>query len=103
VAATYTDLINGYGRQLDGLGAASLDAARVELLRQGLLWSRLGLFPGDAGGELGKQLVEASEQLRLRQGETGLSISTSEEAGVPFFVLRGDQSRLEQAGAQSGG
>lgn len=103
VAATYTDLINGYGRQLDGLDAASLDAARVELLRQGLLWSRLGLFPGDAGGELGKQLVEASEQLRLRQGETGLSISTSEEAGVPFFVLRGDQSRLEQAGAQSGG
>jgi hypothetical protein len=103
LAAAYTDLINGYGRQLDTLDAASLDAARVELLRQGLLWSRLGLFPGDVGGELGTQLIEASEQLRLRQGETGLSISTSEEAGVPFFVLRGDRSPVEQAGAQSGG
>jgi hypothetical protein len=88
---------------LDALDAASFDTARVELLRQGLLWSRLGLFPGDGGGELGRQLIEASEQLRQRQGETGLSISTSEEAGVPFFVLRGDRSRLEQAGSQSGG
>ena len=103
VAAAYTELINSYGRRLDSLDTASLNVARVELLRQGLLWSELGLFPGDAGGELGRQLVEASGQLRLRLGDIGLSIAINEETGVPFYILRSGDAPIPQAGEQGGG
>ena len=103
VAAVYTELINSYGRRLDSLDKVSLDAARVELLRQGLLWSELGLFPGDAGGELGRQLVAASSQLRLRLGGIGLSIAVNEETGVPFYILRSGDAPIPQAGEPGGG
>ncbi len=105
LVSAYTELINAYGRRLDTLDAASLDAARVELLRQGLLWSRLGLFPGDAGGELGRQLVEASDQLRQRLGNVGLRIELNDAPGAPFYILRSADvpASQGQAGSQGDG
>ena len=43
LASTYTELINGYGQQLDTLDSVEAALARVELLRQGVLWTRSGL------------------------------------------------------------
>jgi hypothetical protein len=102
LASTYTELINGYGRQLDALDATSYDVGHMDLLRQGLLWSRLGLFPGDAGLELGRQLVEASTTMRQRLGNAGLGVATSDDAGLLFYILRGG-APSEQAATQDGG
>ena len=57
MSTAYTDLVNGYGRQLDTLDPVEALTARVELLRQAVLWVRLGLFP-DQGAEeaLSRQL-----------------------------------------------
>jgi hypothetical protein len=85
----YTDLINGYGRQLDTLNPADALIARVELLRQGVLWTRLGLFPDHAEQLLSEQLVEAAETLWLRQGEVGLVVEAKQATGWRLYVLAG--------------
>lgn len=84
----YTDIINGYGQQLATLGAVETLSARVELLRQGMLWVRLGLFP-DQGAEqaLSQQLTEASRDLWTRQGGVGLAIVTQQERGRVLYLL----------------
>ncbi|MGQ9841000.1 MAG: hypothetical protein ACUVR4_10885 [Anaerolineae bacterium] len=97
LAGAYTDLINGYGQQLaqlDPLGAAQ---ARLELLRQGVLWARLGLFP-DRGAEalLSEQLAEASRQLWTRQGGMGLTIVVQDVQGQRFYLLSGADSPAGQ-------
>lgn len=94
LAAAYTDLINGYGRQLDTLDPVEAQSARVELLRQGVLWLRLGLFP-DAGVEeaLTRQLSEASGDLWSRQGSAGLTIVNQVEQGIRMYLLAGSDAR----------
>ncbi len=84
----YTETINGYGQQLDTLGAVEKLRARVELLRQGVLWVRLGLFP-DQGAEaaLRQQLLEASRELWTRQGGVGLMIVSQGERGRVLYLL----------------
>jgi hypothetical protein len=94
LAQAYTDLINGYGRQLDTLDPVDALAARVELLRQGVLWVRLGLFP-DQGAEdaLDRQLAEASRDLWSRQGGSGLTIVNQVERGLRLYLLAGSDAR----------
>lgn len=89
-ASLNTELINGYGQQLDTLDAIEAVQARVELLRQGVLWTRLGLFP-DAGAEkvLSEQLAEASRQLWTRQANAGLTIIGQDVDGQRFYLLSG--------------
>jgi hypothetical protein len=89
LARAYTDLINGYGRQLDILDPADASIARVELLRQGVLWARLGLFPDHAEELLSGQLLEAADALHARQGGVGLTVAVQEAAGRRFYVLSG--------------
>ncbi len=89
LAAAYTDLINGYGQQLDILDPAEAAQARVELLRQGLLWARFGLFPDAPEQLLSDQLAEASRQLWTRQGGAGLTVVAQEVGAQRFFLLAG--------------
>lgn len=89
LATAYTTLINGYGRQLDTLEAADAVEARVELLRQGLLWARLGLFPDAPESLLSEQLAEASRQLWTRRGGAGLTVVAQEVRGQRFYLLAG--------------
>jgi hypothetical protein len=105
LAATYTELINGYGRQVDTLPAEQQETARVELLRMGLLWSRLGLFPGDAENVLAEQLTDALGQLRTQMGNAGLAIQPHDAAGYRFYVLSGPDGLDKQQAetAPSGG
>ncbi len=92
----YTDLINGYGRQLDTLLPAEASQARVELLRQGLLAIRLGLFPEpDTEKELSAQLVEASRDLWTRQGSVGLVNILQEDQEQRFYLLSGSDIRRQ--------
>ena len=92
-ASMNTELINGYGQQLDTLDATEAVQARVELLRQGVLWTRLGLFP-DAGAEkvLSEQLAEASRQLWTRQANAGLTIIGQDVDGQRFYLLSGSDA-----------
>ncbi len=94
LAAAYTELVNGYGRQLDTLDPAEAATARVELLRQGVLWVRLGLFP-DQGAEdsLSRQMGEASKDLWSRQGGVGLTIVSQVERGLRLYLLAGSDTR----------
>ncbi len=94
LSAAYTELINGYGRQLDTLDPVEALTARVELLRQAVLWVRLGLFP-DVGAEeaLARQLSEASRELWLRQGGVGLTVVDQLEHGLRLYMLAGAQAR----------
>lgn len=92
LAAAYTDLINGYGQQLDILEPAEAAQARVELLRQGLLWARLGLFPEAPEALLSEQLAEASRQLWTRQGGAGLTVVVQEVQGRRFYLLAGSDA-----------
>jgi hypothetical protein len=101
--AAYIELINGYGQRIDTLDAEALDFARVELLRQGLLWSRLDLFPGDVEENLAQQLADASSQLRARLGEVGLTVAPSEESGMRFYVLTGSDGPDGQRAEGQGG
>lgn len=95
----YTEMINGYGQQLDALGAVEKLSARVELLRQGVLWVRLGLFPGqDAEQALSQQLAEASRDLWTRQGSAGLTIVSREERGRALYLLSGSDVRAQALG-----
>ncbi len=68
----YTELINGYGQQADTLPTADVGRARVELLRQGVLWSRLGLFPDHAEELLSKQLIDAARRALDPPGRRGV-------------------------------
>jgi hypothetical protein len=97
LSSTYTELINGYGQQLDTLDATEAVQARVELLRQGVLWTRLGLFP-DASAEqtLSAQLAEASRQLWTRQGNAGLTVSGQDIGGQRFYLLSGSEPGAAQ-------
>jgi hypothetical protein len=94
LSAAYTDVINGYGKQLDTLDPVEALGARVELLRQGVLWVRLGLFP-DQGAEeaLARQLAEASRDLWSRQGGAGLTIANQIERGLRLYLLAGSDAR----------
>lgn len=91
LTSAYTELINGYGQQLDTLGPADAALGRVELLRQGVLWCRLGLFPGNSEAMLSEQLVNAARQLWTRQGNAGLVIIEQQAAGLRFYLLSGSQ------------
>lgn len=94
LAAGYIELINGYGRQLDTLDPVEALNARVELLRQGVLWVRLGLFPdGDAEEALARQLSEASADLWSRGGGAGLTIVNQVEQGMRMYLLAGSDTR----------
>lgn len=94
LSAAYTDLINGYGRQLDTLDPAEAVPARVELLRQGVLWVRLGLFPDTSAEDaLSRQLSEASKDLWARQGGVGLTIVSQVERGLRLYLLAGSDAR----------
>lgn len=93
LAKAYTDLINGYGQQLATLGPVEADQARLELLRQGVLWTRLGLFPDQqAEALLSEQLAEASRQVWARQGGAGLTIVVQDVQGQRFYLLAGAES-----------
>jgi len=91
LANSYTDLINGYGQQLDTLDAVEAAQARVELLRQGVLWTRLGLFPGSAEQTLSQQLADASRQLWTRQGGAGLTVIAQNVGDYRFYLLAGSE------------
>jgi hypothetical protein len=94
LAEAYTQLINGYGQQIDALSAANASQARVDLLRQGVLWSRLGLLPGATEAALSTKLADASRQLWTRQGNAGLTVVVQEIGGKRFYLLSGsDASR----------
>jgi hypothetical protein len=85
----YTQLINGYGQQIDTLSPADASHARVDLLRQGVLWSRLGLLPGGVEDALSEKLADASRQLWTRQGNAGLTVVVQDVDGKRFFLLSG--------------
>ncbi len=91
LAGAYTELVNGYGQQLDTLSAADAALGRVELLRQAVLWCRLGMFPGNSEAMLSGQLVSAARQLWTRQGDAGLMIVEQQVAGLHFYLLAGSQ------------
>jgi hypothetical protein len=94
LVTAHTDLINGYGQQLDTLAIGDASQARVELLRQGLLASRLGLFPeANAEAVLSDQLLEASRDLWTRQGGVGLVNMTQDVDGLRFYLLAGADAR----------
>ena len=97
LAAAYTDLVNGYGVQLDTLTAPDEVLARVELLRQAVLWTRLGLFPGNAEPILSEQLTTAAQQLWTRQGGVGLTIVVQAASGGRFYLLSGAQPNAAPA------
>lgn len=98
LSAAHTDLINGYGQLLDTLDAVEALPARIELLRQGVLAVRLGLFPNQAAEEaLAQQLIEASQELRTRQGDIGLRVTKQDARGYPIYLLAGsDAARVAE-------
>jgi hypothetical protein len=85
----YTQLINGYGQQIDTLSPADAAQASVELLRQGVLWSRLGLLPSNIEATLSEKLADASRQLWTRQGNAGLTVVVQDVGGTRFYLLSG--------------
>jgi hypothetical protein len=89
LAEAYTELINGYGRQIDTLSPADASRVRVELLRQGVLWSRLGLLPASVEDALNEKLTDASRQLWTRQGNAGLTIVVQDVGTSRFYLLSG--------------
>jgi hypothetical protein len=97
LSSAFTELINGYGQQLDTLDPTEAVQARGELLRQGVLWTRLGLFP-DANAEkaLSDQLAEASRQLWTRQGNAGLTVIGQDVDGQRFYLLSGSEPEPAQ-------
>ncbi len=97
LAEGYTRLINGYGQQVGTLDAADAAQARVELLRQGVLWIRLGLFPDYAEETLSEQLADAAQQLWTRQGNAGLTIVLQDVGGRRFYLLSGAGGLQPQA------
>jgi hypothetical protein len=92
LADAYTQLVNGYGQQIDALSPASASQARVELLRQGVLWSRLGLLPGNLEATLSEKLADASRQLWTRRGNAGLTVVVQEVDGKRFYLLSGSEA-----------
>jgi hypothetical protein len=98
LVGAHTDLTNSYGQQLDTLLPADAGPARVELLRQALLATRLGLFP-DPGAEkpLSDQLLTASRDLWTRQGSEGLVNVVQEAEGQRYYLLSGSDARQQPA------
>ena len=94
LVGAHTDLTNGYGQQLVTLLPADAGPARVELLRQSLLATRLGLFP-DPGAEkpLSDQLLTASRDLWTRQGGEGLVNIVQEAQGQRYYLLSRSDAR----------
>lgn len=95
LTAAYTDLVNGYGQQLDSLDVADASIARVELLRQAMLWVRLGLFPGNVEELLSGQLGEAASALWSRQGGVGLTVVSQQAAGRRFYLLADGETSVQ--------
>ncbi len=89
LSAAYTDLINGYGRQLDTLPASDATAGRLQLLQQALLWTRLGLFPDPVEPTLRTQLIDASHQLWTQHGDAGLVIVVQDVGQQHYYLLSG--------------
>jgi hypothetical protein len=89
LAEAYTQLINGYNQQIDTLSPAVASQVRVELLRQSVLWSRLGLLPGSLEEVLSEKLADASQQLWTRQGNAGLTVVAQDVDGARFYLLSG--------------
>jgi len=77
---------------LDTLDALEALMARVELLRQGVLWARLGILPADVETALSEQLGDASRQLSTRQGDAGLIITTQDVRSQRFYLLAGSDA-----------
>ncbi len=97
LVAAWTDLINGYGQQLDALSPADADQARAEILRMGLLAVRLGLFPDPAAEQiLYDQLREASRALWIRQGNIGLVMARQEVEQGRFYLLIGSDAQKSE-------
>jgi hypothetical protein len=89
MAANLTELVNGYGRQLDTLSAADALPARIELLRVALLWVRLGILPGTVEKTLAEQLETAASDLWTRRGGAGLRITSQRLGERTVYVLKG--------------
>ena len=90
LSQAYTDLVNGYGQQLDTLDPVDALSARVELLRSSMQAIRLGLFADPSvEPELSRQLSEASKELWQRQGGVGLTIVSQDEGGMKLYLLAG--------------
>ena len=89
LAEADTELINGYGKLLDALPEEKAATARVELLRLGLSWTRLGLFPGQAEQALGDQLQEAAREVWRQRSESGLAIVRRDVGGHSLYLLSG--------------
>ena len=78
--------------------AAPTVKARVELLRQALLATRLGLFPDPAAEKpLSDQLLTASRDLWTRQGGEGLVNIVQEAQGLRRYLLSGSDARQQPA------
>ena len=98
LVGAHTDLTNGYGQQLDTLLPADAGPARVELLRQALLATRLGLFPDPAAEKpLSDQLLTASRDLWTRQGGEGLVNVVQEAQGQRYYLLSGADAGQQPA------
>ena len=98
LASTYTDLINGYGQQLDTLDPVEAALVRVELLRQGGVVDTAGIVPGGSAEQaLSEQLADASRQLWSRQGGAGLTVVAQDVAGARFYLLAGSEPEKTQA------
>jgi hypothetical protein len=97
---TFTALINGYGQQLDILDPVEALQARVELLRQSVLWTRLGLFPGEAEDKLRADLIDAARQLWTRQGGAGLTVVAQDVNSRLLYLLAGSDSSRPTAAAE---
>lgn len=93
LAETYTRLVNGYNQQIDTLSPADASQVRVELLRQSVLWFRLGLLPGSMEDILSEKLADASRQLWTRQGNAGLTIVAQDVDGARFYLLSGSSGK----------
>ncbi|HEX9115095.1 MAG TPA: hypothetical protein VGA61_03440, partial [Anaerolineae bacterium] len=89
LAAAYTDLINAYGRRLAALEPGMADQGRMQLLQQGLLWVRLGLFPDRVEASLSQQLVDVSRQVWTRRGSAGLVVAVQDVEGRRYYLLAG--------------
>ncbi len=97
LATAYTDLINGYGRQLDTLDPVDAVSARVELLRQAVLWVRLRAVPrpgrrGRAGPPTGRRLTR-SVVTAGRRGDDHRQPGRTRLAPLPAGRLAGPARR----------
>jgi hypothetical protein len=93
LTTAYTLLINGYGQQLNGLNAGEAAQARVELLRQAVLWVRLGLFPDRVEGLRQNQCLGAKS--RRRRSCFNAAVSSTDDEHVVGFRMNEHAQFLE--------